>query len=314
MRRANSFDLLRLIGALLVIYHHSFSLSGLPQKTLFSTDFGELGVGVFFVISGYLVTASYERSASLGDYLRKRLLRIEPALVVCLVLTVALGAAVTTDPAYFSRPAVYLFVVRDALLYPMTYHLPGVFTTNPYPDAVHGPIWTLRLEFTCYLGLAALGALKALRGGIVLALMAASFAVFAVVKGHPHEGVLRVAQLAAQYAFLFLAGVFLHRRPAPRWALASAVLLVTPYWILGLPVLVIALGELRTLTLPADVSYGLYIYAFPIQQLLAQHGRLTFPTAVLCTLPLAIGSWFLVEKPALRLKAVRTLARPLQPA
>jgi peptidoglycan/LPS O-acetylase OafA/YrhL len=123
-------------------------------------------------------------------------------------------------------------------------------------------------------------------------------------------GVFPVALIGLQYAFLFFAGslLWLIGRPLPGWTLASALLLLTPAWILGLPILVVKAGSARSIRLPADLSYGLYIYAFPLQQLLAASGALSFWTSVALTLPFAILSWFLIEHPALKWKlgAART--------
>lgn len=311
-RRLNSFDLLRLLAATAVILHHVAPLSGAPALRLFSTDFGELGVGVFFVISGYLVTASWRRAPELGAFLKKRILRIEPALVVSLALTaLVLGALVTTLPLadYFRTPQVWLYVLRNALLYPVTYELPGVFTRNPLPDTVNGSLWTLRLEFSCYLLVAALGVARLLTPRVVAGLAIVAGALFVVLHiARPDlgaTGILRLVDIAALNGFLFLAGGFLHLRdrPVPIWAaVLLAPLLLTPAWIFGLPALVVVLGSLRSVRLPGDISYGLYIYAFPLQQVLATHSQLTFVTAFAATAPVAVASWFLVEKPALRLK------------
>lgn len=313
----NSFDLLRLLAAVAVIFHHTAPLNGSPVLRVFSTDFGELGVGVFFVISGFLVAASWRRAPHLVPFLKKRVLRIEPALVASLALTALfLGAFVTTLPpaAYLTDPQVWLYVGRNALLYPVTYRLPGVFAANPLPDTVNGALWTLRLEFSCYLGVAALGVAGQLKRPVVAVLAIAAGAAFVVLHilrpDLRSSDPMRLADLAALDGFLFLAGVFLNLRdrPAPLWAAALlAPLLMTPAWIFGLPLLVVALGSLRSVRLPADISYGLYIYAFPLQQLLAAHGRLTFATALLATAPVALASWFLVEKPALRLKPAANL-------
>lgn len=306
----NSFDLLRLLSAVAVILHHVGPLSGQPALRLAYTDFGALGVGAFFVISGYLVTPSLQRSATIGDYLKKRLLRIEPALIVSLVLTsLVLGAMVTTLPlgAYFSNPQVYLYILQNALLYPTTYDLPGVFTANPV-TAVNPSLWTLRLEFTCYLGLAALALARLLRLRIVLGLAAAAaltvLALGVIWPTLAATGAARIGLTAAEFGFLFLAGAAIHlsgRRP-PLWSLLTAGFLLTPMWILGLPALVIWLGELRSPRLPADISYGLYIYAGPVQQALAMAGGLSFWASLALTAPVAVASWFLVERPALRLK------------
>lgn len=298
-----------------MIFHHVAPIAGAPARRIFSTDFGELGVGVFFVISGYLVTASWRRAPRLGVFLQKRLLRIEPALFVAVALTaLGLGAAVTTLPLadYFRAPQVWLYVLRNALLYPVTYDLPGVFAHNPLPDIVNGSLWTLRLEFSCYLMVAALGLARLLTPRIVAGLAVAAGALFVVLHVVRPDlaaaGPLRLVDIATLNGFLFLAGAFLNLRdrPAPVWAAALlAPLILTPAWIFGLPALVVAVGSLRSVRLPADISYGLYIYAFPLQQVLATHGRLTFWTALAATIPFAVASWFLVEKPALRLKPKR---------
>ncbi len=309
----NSFDLLRLLAALAVIYDHGAPLSGHPAQRIFSTSAAELGVGAFFVISGYLVTASWRLAPDLRTFLAKRLLRIEPALVVSLLVTaLVLGAFATTLPLadYLSRPQVWLYMIRNALLYPVTYELPGVFTHNPLPDQVNGALWTLRLEFSCYLGLAALGLAGRLdRGGVAgLALVAAVvFALLHVARPDlaAANDLLRRADVAAMFGFLFLAGSFLslRDRPVPLWlAFVASPLIATPAWILGLPLVVVALGGLRSVRLPGDISYGLYIYAFPLQQILATSGRLSFVASVAVTVPFAIASWWLVEKPALSLK------------
>ncbi len=317
----NSFDLLRLAAAMLVVFHHGFVLAGrAPPRLGAISDLGGLGVGVFFVISGYLVTASFQRSAGLGDYLVKRVLRIAPGLIVALLLTAfVLGPLVTTLPpqAYLTDPQPWLYVVRNALLYPVTYVLPGVFEHNPYPGAVNGSLWTLRLEFTAYLGVAVLGAVGGLRPGVVAGLALAAAGAFLAIEQVLPSGaggeLGRLIDLAARNGFLFLGGAWLHLRGgAPRrWQIAlSALLLLTPLWILGLPAVVIALGRLPGPRLAADLSYGLYIYAFPVQQLLAAHGLLSFPAALLATLPLAIASWLLIEKPALRLKSPPPTSAP----
>jgi peptidoglycan/LPS O-acetylase OafA/YrhL len=310
----NSFDLMRVAAAMLVIFHHCFVLTGRAPPSLGAIkDLGGLGVGVFFVISGYLVTASFERSASVGDYMVKRGLRIAPALIVVLLLTAfVLGPLVTTlsPAAYVVRPEPWLYVLRNTLLYPVTYTLPGVFEGNPFPGAVNGSLWTLRLEFTCYLGIAALGVARLLTLPVVAGLALAAAGAFLVIEHvlpHGADGeALRLIELAARNGFLFLGGAWLHLwgRGPGRWATGlSALLLLTPFWIIGLPAVVLALGQLRGPRLPADLSYGLYIYAFPLQQLLASKGLLTFPAALLATLPFAIASWYLVERPALKLKA-----------
>jgi len=331
---ANNFDALRLAAALMVLVGHAYVLSGRsPAEPLAAHTgvggLGELGVSVFFVISGFLVTMSFERAGSAAAYLANRVLRIAPGLAVSLALTAwALGPLVTNLAAseYFARPQTWLYVARNALLYPVTYLLPGVFERNPYPAAVNGSLWTLRLEFTFYLLpplLARLGWLGRSGLATVAAAAAAAYLVLAAA-GHP-----AVLLIAARNFWLFAAGAALYvwrdspflKRPFwPGLALAAfAVSLplraVTPFVApLALPLLVAAfalrpLPGLRSVSRAGDLSYGVYIYAFPVQQALMQAlgperlGTAAFVGLTLAAvLPLAALSWRFVERPALGLK------------
>lgn len=306
------FDYLRLMAAILVIAHHARVLNGAPPLELGAgLDPGALGVGVFFVISGHLVAGSWARAPRLLPFLAKRALRIFPGLLVALLLTAfVLGPLVTTLSAgdYLRAPTTWTYVLKNLSLYGVTYALPGVFLAAPAAGIVNGSLWTLRLEFTAYLGLAVLAPL---RRALPLALesLAAIAAVAAIAlhaTGLDGRGDLfRIAYLAALNGFLFLAGASLQAngaRPRAWAAIAALVFLATPAWFLALPLAVVRLGELKPPKLPADLSYGLYIYSFPLQQWLVTQHQLTLATSLAVTLPFAALSWFLVEKPALRLK------------
>lgn len=310
---ANGFDHLRLIAAALVVVHHVRVLNGMPPWMLgWGPDPGALGVGIFFVISGYLVTASLRRTSGVGTFLAKRVLRIAPGLLAALLLSACvLGPLVSNLPVseYFAGAAPWLYVLKNLSLYAVTYDLPGVFAHAPFPNVVNGSLWSLRLEFTAYLGLALLGALRLARAPVLAILAVLAAGAFAAIHftGLDARGDLaRLASLATLNGWLFLCGAALDAfevKP-PAWTAAiGLVLLPTPAWFLGLPLAVIALGRLAAPRLPADLSYGLYIYSFPLQQVLAEHGRLTILTSLALALPFAAASWFLVEKPTLRLKA-----------
>jgi len=296
-----NFDLMRLVAALLVVVSHTFPLSGQAPLTIRGVeDLGALGVSIFFVISGYLVTASYLRDPK--TYLLKRVLRIEPGLIASLVATVVLLGFVTTAPAAEYWREAGLYVLRNALLYPATYELPGVFQAVPMAGVVNGVLWTLRLEFTFYIVLLLIRA----RLPLVLALLAACTVVFVVMTfTHPQwagEQLTRIVFLAARNGLLFFAGAALQlsRTRVPLWLGGVSVLAFPFLGPLALPTAV--LGLARPGKLPADLSYGVYIYAFPAQQVLAANGQLNLVTAVLAVIPFAMASWFLVERPALKLK------------
>jgi peptidoglycan/LPS O-acetylase OafA/YrhL len=296
-----TFDLMRLLAALLVVVSHTFPLAGQPALRIWGVeDLGALGVSIFFVISGYLVSASYVRDPK--NYLLKRLLRIEPGLIASLVVTVVLLAFVTTAPAAQYWPQAAAYVARNALLYPATYDLPGVFETAPMGGVVNGVLWTLRLEFSFYLVLLLIRA----DARIVIALTAVCAVVWlAMTFATPHwadERPSRIVFLVARNGLLFFAGAAVQLKGVrvPLWlggVSAAAFPLLGP---LALPSAVLGLS--RPGKLPADLSYGIYIYAFPVQQALAMAGRLNLLTAILAVLPFAAMSWFLVERPALKLK------------
>ena len=162
MRRDNHLDLLRLIAASLVFYSHSFALLGRPSPRFLAwIDLGALGVYIFFIVSGYLIAASWEQDPSLPRFFARRALRIFPGLWVCVLLTLfLLGPLLTTRglPAYFTDWRTWRYLGNLGLY--TSYYLPGVFETVRYPNAVNGSIWTLPIEFLMYLVVAGAGVLR----------------------------------------------------------------------------------------------------------------------------------------------------------
>ena len=296
-----NFDLMRLIAALLVVVSHVFPLSGRPPLTIMGVeDLGALGVSIFFVISGFLVSASYVRDPK--TYLAKRLLRIEPGLIAALTVTVVALGFTTTAALSDYAPQAAIYVLRNALFLPTDHALPGLFAGNPIPGVVNGVLWTLRLEVALY------GVLMLVRADrrAVLALTAICALIWAVMSVTTPDWAgarsTRIAFLAARNGLLFFAGAALQLTAlrVPLWLAGASVLAFPLIGPLALPTAV--LGLARPGKLPVDLSYGIYIYAFPVQQVLASHGWLTLPAAVLAVLPFAAFSWFLVERPALTLK------------
>ena len=327
--RANNFDFIRFVAASLVILAHSFPVSyGTSHREILyrmsrgQTHFGSLAVAVFFVISGFLITMSYEHSKGPFDFLVKRALRIFPGLVVVVVLSAfVLGALVTELPVreYFAHPQTYGYL-ENALLRAFQTGLPGVFLDLPLPVLVNGSLWTLWYEFLCYLAILALGVAQLLRPAVLLTLLA-----FALV-GY------RLVPPLAEYAlyfkfFAFFAGgalAYLLRRRLTLTtgsAVGSLVLLAITMRVGGFNVAFAIAGSYLTLFvafapwLPAtrfakhgDFSYGLYLYAFPIQQIVSmlflpnvswwKNLLVAYPFALAC----AAASWHLVERPALSLK------------
>jgi peptidoglycan/LPS O-acetylase OafA/YrhL len=166
----NNYQLLRFVAAMMVIFGHSYAITKLPgragmdfiQRALHFTYSGGIGVDAFFVISGFLVTASYLNRRNWSEFMKARCLRIFPGLIVCvLAMVFLLGPVVTTLPAlqYFTDSELYSFLFRNITLVSLHFTLPGVFETLPRAGAVNGSLWTLPAEFFLYILLSIFGAI-----------------------------------------------------------------------------------------------------------------------------------------------------------
>lgn len=326
-RRNNNFDALRIAAAVAVILGHATDLRGHPESiaVVLGLPVSQLGVAVFFVISGYLITGSWERRPHLPRYLTSRVLRIIPGLaLVTVVAAFVLGPIVTvlSPQAYFGSGETYSYL-RNAVLLP-NYVLPGVFGDNPYPQAVNGSLWTLPAEFACYLVVPVLGWLpKKLRvpawglfglASVVLATMlplelfgarvesAATMWVFfaggALVRLGLGGKRLRL-DVAAVLLLVWLAFVAI----SPQFGLYAAWLAL-PYCLLSFGVQ--STPVVRRASRFGDLSYGLYLWAFPVQQTLVHYlGVLPWGVdvvvVILVTAVFAYASWHLVERPCMDL-------------
>ncbi|MFN8635946.1 MAG: acyltransferase [Chloroflexota bacterium] len=331
----NSFQLLRLVLAVAVLYRHSFDLlaSGHTDVVLDlippRTHLGRIALCFFMVISGYLVTQSWYQSDGWRDFLKRRVLRVYPAFVVASVFSAFVAA-----PLGSPNPGAYLdtidlggFLVGAAQLDKLS--VPPSFLANPYPGPVNGSLWSIKIEFECYLLLVAL----ALAG--ILRRRAAVLAIFVVMLvAHAVQGYVpsRLDRFAnhLQLATFFMSGtVFYLYRDRVRWSygwleLAALVTVCTAILEVGFVELLPITGtylllylafEPRLLRVPltrrVDLSYGIYLYAWPVQQLLilAAGAWLNPWTLSLAALvgsgSMAWLSWTFVERPFLVLKRRR---------
>ncbi len=337
----NNLTALRWFAAGLVLYGHAFVFLGLPEPLFLQwVPMGPLGVYIFFAISGYLVAQSWERDPHVLRFLAKRALRIFPGLAVCTLLSVlVLGPLLTTlDAGTYWRNEHTRGYLTNMALY-ITYHLPGVFANNRLPHAVNGSLWSLPVEFFMYLLLAFLGLLAAAFKAVSNRLLAWTLGVMALVfmllaalwAGTTTEALviyrtdLRQVPMCGVY---FLVGASLFCFKLNKYFTLSNVLLalvlwlclgVQPHWFamaawVVLPFVVLAFGLARQPWLvrmhARDYSYGIYIYAFPVQQTLVSFWpEMALPAYLLSTLVITVAlaalSWHFVEKPALKLKPFR---------
>lgn len=326
----NNFDFVRLVGAGLVLYGHSFAFLGLREPRFLSwLPLGPLGVYIFFTISGYLVAQSHARDPRVLPFLAKRSLRIFPGLAVCIVLTAfVLGPALTTLPwaEYFRDRATFRYLDNIALY--ITYGLPGVFTTGPLGGAVNGSLWSLPVEFLMYLIVAAVGLVRGRRWTYVCLAVVWAFGNLSWAMRAPDMLVFYGTDMRQVFfcGIYFWVGAVIQAFNLARFFSLSATVLAGggllcltrwPTWLpvaawVLLPVVVLGFGLsysplLARLTRAGDYSYGIYIYAFPIQQtVLGFSPDIGLPAYVavcsLLTLACAAASWHLVEKPVLALK------------
>jgi peptidoglycan/LPS O-acetylase OafA/YrhL len=324
------FDYLRISLALGVMLWHTFPLNygrwaeaeairtgaALPVRMM---------LPLFFGLSGFLVASSLERLNALKPFLIFRALRIAPALVVEVVLSAfILGPLLTTLPLsqYFSDHRLPLYMAN--MLGWIHYQLPGVFEANPFPGAVNGSLWTVPYELECYALLAAAFLLRMFRLDVVLVGVLA-VGLLAGLWFWPSDLYSRSVTVPGRALILtFAAGVLLSqwrdRVPTgPLWAIGalilSAILLsngkLTAFSPLVLAYTAASLGctnpRKSAILRKGDYSYGIYLYAFPMQQtavhlLGGSRPVVTLLAAVAATTLFAIFSWHVIEKPTLKLK------------
>ncbi len=340
MRRDNNFDALRLFAAVSVFFSHSFLIAEGVQDneplillTGNQSILGLAGVFVFFAISGFLVTQSFEQTPYAMQFLAKRALRIFPGLFVATLLSAfVLGPLVTDLPlaAYLGRTEPYRYVLGNTLLDQTVGELPGVlFVDNRVGLEVNGSLWTLRSEFVMYLMVLALGVLGLLnlKMAVLLLLFGMACLHFNMLDDFEKWGWF--FQVLSSWGWLvgfFAAGMVLYKLRHTRifdgrialLALAGLALSIPlRQFILLFPVfgcyLALWLAVSPRLTvIPAarfgDLSYGLYIYGWPVEQTVMwlSGGRAAWWQVFLIALPaasaIAFLSWHLVERPMLRLK------------
>ncbi len=324
----------RLALAAEVILWHSFRITGhdVSSRAVVQLLFS-VGVDGFFALSGFLIAASWLRHPQLRDYLVARALRILPGLYVCLVVTAFVFAPISVaiqggSPMKLLRSgAPFGYVLNNStLLADLQLDIDRTPRSVPVAGLWNGSLWTLVWEVLCYLAIAVIGIVGlADRRWVSPAILAVALCGALVLPPLTFPGVWTIPQLLVRFAIMFSAGVVMYQWrdviPA-RWSLVvvsvllvAASSLLPDYRVLGalpLAYAVIVSGSLirnKHLALRTDVSYGTYIYAFPVQQLLAICGLaglnpfLFFAIATAATLPLAALSWFIVEKPALSLKS-----------
>jgi peptidoglycan/LPS O-acetylase OafA/YrhL len=360
--RDNNFNLIRIVAAFAVLITHSFALAigpGTPDpfSERLGITMGEIGVDIFFITSGLLVTASLLTRQNVIQFVWARILRIFPALLLMLLLTVfGLGVFFTSLPLsfYLTDSKIYFYLLKGAtLINGVPFDLPGVFDCNPCKNAVNGSLWTMPYEIKMYAILAV--------GWVVLRVIKKSrlrlFRI-AILTSCVVPGVLLVARqfylptedlrfseitkwydifffiykseycrLFAKLSFMFLSGasfyVLKEHITLSRsffWLFVIVLLSATiinkhvfhVLYLLTITYILVYMayipsGFIRKYNQLGDYSYGIYIYAFPVQQSVAAlipgiSVLSMLSISAFATLLLAALSWHLLERRALGLK------------
>ena len=323
----NNFDAIRLLAAIGVILSHAYPVTEGSNKNEFlyvlsggQSTLGELCVAIFFVISGFLITQSFLRSASMIDYFTSRVMRIAPGLLavslaVCLVLGPIMTHASSRD--YWSDYLTARYI-GNALIYPAAQKLPGVFTTNVYPFVTNASIWTLSYEFTCYIFVAAI--CLALRRAWLLSLLMLSIAAATVFYTYISPAIF------FKFFSYFLAGSAAYA--GRKWIVLDLRIFICSIAMLyfsitlhqGLIPVFCLFGTYATIYLAyacclhryniaryGDFSYGVYLCAWPVQQVVSPYSSSPFVNFLVST-PIififAVCSWKFIEKPSLSRKKI----------
>lgn len=307
--------------------------------TLFPNDWhlspGYFALMGFFAMSGYQISESWRSDPSWWRFAAKRVLRVWPPLLVVLFATVlVIGPLVTTLSTrdYFAADGTWGYIVNNTGLYTLQHKLPGVFADNPYPYSANGSLWTLPMELTGYLVVLALGVFglftraRWVSVAILIGLVAFDRR-FQATFGEPGDGgsflSVPVGSLVAfMVAFMIGVVIYAYREEIPLSPLVASGLVAVQVAVHG--------TEIRDFTLPIMSgygalvlahhwpkrfsgydnwvygSYGLYIWAFPLQQVLIILGADTQLLLTITAMPAAylfgLLSWKFVEQPTLGLR------------
>ncbi|MBC3199445.1 acyltransferase family protein [Pseudomonas poae] len=331
--RDNSFNFIRMIAAIFVLVSHAYPLSRgateiEPLVSQLGISLGGLGVFTFFCISGFFISSSYQRSKSNVDFVVARFLRLYPALLVVLVLSAFIIGPLFSNMSlkdYFSSSEVYSYVFANLKLKIIQFQLPGLFQDNPYPG-INGSLWTLYYEVLLYALVMVLGGVGLLNSLLRVSIFFICYFLFYIGFRffletqliHPGFEV----RTWVQWSFAFVIGMLFYAYKS-NIRLDYRVLCVSWLIVFSLykshvfiEVFVAAwcysvfwvafntqwfAGQFNRL---GDYSYGLYIYAFPTQEILAHLWKGISPVVmILVALPMALIpamlSWRFVEHPCL---------------
>lgn len=333
----NNLTFLRLAAAIVVFLNHCFPLTGRdePLADKFGITLGTIAVDVFFVISGFLITKSIVNSRSDKFFIMSRVLRIYPGLIGAVIFSTILGSFFTNLSFfnYITDQQIKIFLLKGStLLAGVEMQLPGVFIENPYKNAVNGSLWTLIYEVKMYIFLfLTYKTSKILSNKLKLESLFTVFVIVIVLISYIFFAINNLNSIQEshinRFTYLFFSGslYFLLRKRIffEKWffyfSITLIFLLALFYlqifkisYMLLIPYIVMYLSFVPSKFSGVnenDFSYGIYVYAFPIQQSVVSIFKNIGPYEMMVICAPIIGflsviSWYFIEKKALNMKEI----------
>jgi peptidoglycan/LPS O-acetylase OafA/YrhL len=345
LKHENSFDFIRFIAAGMVVFSHSFALAGLTEPKIGNMGWGGVGVWIFFILSGYLIASSWYQYPRFNVFFVKRALRIFPGLFVAILITIVVtGLFFTTMGivSFFNSQDTYNYL-NNIFLFNTQYSLPGAFAANHYPNAVNGSLWTLAYEFLMYVAVGVFGVIGVLKknGAIKLWTLLFGLQLLVILTGwniFTMSFFYFQLDLIIMLGLMFFTGVlaykYIKKIPLkPRVGVVSLLAYIALSTLLPslsaifaaifLAYAIFSLGSLPYMSWfgrKGDFSYGIYIYSFPIQQMVVaitgtSNQYKLFALSMALSVIAGIISWNLIESRALKLKTKINLKKyPLKQA
>jgi peptidoglycan/LPS O-acetylase OafA/YrhL len=347
-RGFNNFDFLRFFAAFLVFYAHSkviFTAKPLnfdifSEIFLFSS--ASIGVAIFFIISGFLISHSFKNSYSIFDFFIKRILRIFPALIVVIFLSIIIFGVFFTNLPFteFIFHKTTLLYFQNCLVFRSYYYLPGVFEKNIFTSSINGSIWTIPYEFMSYIFLYFLLVIpKINKKYALLTIFISLFISYIFFKTEidkliiPFFGII-FSSFMLPFLYFFTGMLFYQFKSFIKfnlWGLSLMILVlifmnfqliprlfnVFPLSYLVFYFAFLKIPKINNFAKYGDFSYGFYLYAFPIQQVFssffAENWNFYFLVIItfIVSLIFAIISWHLIEKQALKLKKMTLIFKKI---
>jgi peptidoglycan/LPS O-acetylase OafA/YrhL len=323
LRAGNSYDFVRFCAASAVLFSHHFDLAGFPEPVVpgYGGDFGELGVEIFFCLSGFLICLSLQRSRNWVRFAAARILRIFPNLLFVLVVTSAVTLVWYDNLANLETHLDYVGENLLMFVKGVTQVIPDVFEDTLRPQT-NEPLWTLPYEVWLYVLLALI---FLMRGPLVDACIAVAAVLVSIgwcaedITGEFMIGPLEAFELFRLGSF-FLSGAVLAMLWPHAKQHATAIGIAGLFGVflfcnllpidtiltsLSFAAAVVGLGSSRAMAWFAkggDASYGVYLFAWPVQQfalLLIGSFWLSMLAAFVVTVALGYGTWHAFEKRAM---------------